>query len=295
MNAATLFGWPTDTAVSDRGAVEVIGVPSDFGNGITSGARFGPAAIRKASLAMTCAVAGVDRGDIGRDRRGDWQDVLAEVEQIVGDMIRRRVRPIVLGGDHGISYAAVAAARTFRPLNVVWFDAHTDFCRPTGEDCHDHKQVLHRIAALPHVGQILQVGHRGMTYFDEIARFTRLSVITAREAYGVTTDELLRQLPVDEPVYLSMDIDALDPRWAPGTGHPVPGGFSVARLGELARTIAEHRQVVGIDLMEVNPMLDIDGKTSAAAAALIAVVVPALCRTTAIDKDAARLTDGGRD
>lgn len=294
MTAATLFGWPTHATGSGGTIVEVIGVPSDFGNGITSGARFGPAAIRKASLAVPCGGAGIDRGDIGGDRRGDWQDVLDEVERTVAAVIGRGTRPIVLGGDHGISYAAVAAARTCRPLNIVWFDAHTDFCRLSAEDWHDHKQVLRRIAGLDHVGRIVQVGHRGITYFDEAARYARLSVITAREACRMPATALLDRLPPEEPVYLSIDIDALDPQCAPGTGHPVPGGFDVAQLSERARTIAEQRDVVGIDLMEVNPLLDVDGMTSAAAAVLVAAVVPALCRPiAAASSKAAVPADGG--
>ncbi len=294
MTAATLFGWPAEMPSSGRAAIEVLGVPTDFGNGMTSGARFAPAAIRKASLAVACDGIGLDRGDIGRDCRGDWQDVLEDVERMVGDMIRRHVRPIVLGGDHAISYAAVAAARTYRPLTIVWFDAHTDFCRLTSEAWHDHKQVLRRISLLGHVGRIVQVGHRGMTYFDEAERFSRLSIVTAHEAQTILAHDLLDRLPAGDPVYLSIDIDAIDPRWAPGTGHPVPGGLSVPRLSDLARTIVENRHVVGIDLMEVNPMLDIDGRTSAAAAALIAAVVPALCRRTPT-ADRAMVADRGQE
>jgi agmatinase len=173
----------------------------------------------------------------------------------------------------------VAAARHYRPLNVVWFDAHTDFCTWPDASWHNHKQVLRRIAGLDHVGRILQIGHRGITYFDEAARFGRVTVVTAGEAQTSRAEAILEHLPAGEPVYMSIDIDAVDPRWAPGTGHPVPGGLSVARLSELARLVARHRDVVGLDLMEVNPLLDHADMTGAAAAAILAEIVPELLRS----------------
>jgi agmatinase len=278
MNVASLFGWPGATGQPGGDSIEVVGVPSDSGNSIASGARFGPAAIRRASLALRPDAIGIDHGDIGNVHGCDWEDVLKQVEEAVEAIIRRRSRPIVLGGDHAISYAAVAALRECRPLNILWFDAHTDFCAWPNENWHNHKQVLRRIAGLGHVGRIVQIGHRGITYFDEAVRFDRMKVVTAGEAQKSSAEAVLELLPPEEPIYMSIDIDAVDPRWAPGTGHPVPGGLSVARLSELARKIASNRNVVGLDLMEVNPLLDHQDMTSAAAAAILADLVPELMR-----------------
>ncbi|MEA3053930.1 MAG: agmatinase [Sphingomonadales bacterium] len=276
MNVATLFGWPGLNGQPRGNEIEVVGVPSDSGNSIASGARLGPAAIRRASLALRPDAIGIDHGDIGHVHGCDWEDVLEQVEASVEAIIRRKSRPVILGGDHAISYAAVAALRDCRPLNIVWFDAHTDFCAWPNESWHNHKQVLRRIAGLDHVGRILQIGHRGITYFDEASRFERLKVVTAGEAQTSGAEAVLEHLPSDEPVYMSIDIDAVDPRWAPGTGHPVPGGLSVARLIELARLIASDRDIVGLDLMEVNPLLDHRDMTGAAAAAILAALVPVL-------------------
>jgi agmatinase len=279
MNVASLFGWPEAKEQSRGDTIEVVGVPSDSGNCIASGARLGPAAIRRASQTLRPDAIGVDHGDIGNIHGCDWQDVLTQVEEIVEAIVRRRSRPVVLGGDHAISYAAVAALRECRPLNIVWFDAHTDFCAWPNESWHNHKQVLRRIAGLDHVGRIVQIGHRGITYFDEARRFDRMKVVTAGAAQGARAEAILEHLPPEEPVYMSIDIDAVDPRWAPGTGHPVPGGLSVARLSGLALDIARSRPVVGLDMMEVNPLLDHRDMTSAAAAAILAELVPALMRS----------------
>jgi agmatinase len=276
MSLPSLFGWPAATDQAREAAIEVVGVPSDSGNSIASGARFGPTAIRTASLAFRPDAAGIDHGDIGNVHGCDWEDVVSQVEEAVEAIVRRGSRPIVLGGDHAISYAAVAAIRYRHPLNIVWFDAHTDFCAWQEASWHNHKQVLRRIAGLDHIGRILQIGHRGMTYSDEARRFDRMKVVTAGAAGSSPAEAVLEHLPPGEPVYISIDIDAVDPRWAPGTGHPVPGGLSVARLAELARLIAARRDVVGVDLMEVNPLLDHRDMTSAAAAAILAELVPEL-------------------
>jgi len=272
----SLFGWPSEAATAAAAGIEVVGVPSDCGNGIASGARYGPAAIRAASLDVFPPASGIDHGDVGEVHRCDWEDVLTRVEQVVSAIVRRGACPVVLGGDHAISYAAVAALRDRRPLNIIWFDAHTDFCAWQGGNWHDHKQVLRRIASLDHVGRIVQVGHRGITYFDEVRSLDRLTVITAGEAQRCDAAALLAHLPVDEPIYMSIDIDAVDPQAAPGTGHPVPAGLRVARLCHLARCAASSRETAGLDLMEVNPLLDHRNMTSNAAARILAEILPTL-------------------
>lgn len=281
----TLFGWPA--AAASRAGIEVLGVPSDAGNGIASGARFGPAAIRRASLALSMSDidgigragiehVGIDHGDVDFIHDCDWADALLRIQALVEGIAARGAVPIVLGGDHAISYAAVAALQGAGALSVVWFDAHTDFCAWPGGDWHSHKQVLRRIAGLPHVERIVQIGHRGITYDDESTRSTKMHVTTAAEATAMRVDLLLERLPSRQPVYISVDIDAVDPRWAPGTGHPVPGGLDVVTLGALARAIAAARDVLGVDAMEVNPLLDHRDVTSAAAASILAQIVSGL-------------------
>jgi len=274
--ALGLFGWPSAARSAAQRSIEVIGVPSDAANSIASGARFGPEAIRRASLDRApTGVRGIDRGDLGSMHDRDWEETLVEVERVVGESVARRSLPVVLGGDHAISFAAVAAQRQ-NPISVVWFDAHTDLCEWSGGRWHNHKQVLRRIAGLAHVGAIVQIGHRGITYSDERARCDRMTLFTAGQAPGLRADALLERLPADRPVYISVDIDAVDPRWAPGTGHPVPGGLGVASLCALSRVVASNRRVCGIDLMEVNPLVDRDAMTSVAAATILSEIVSAL-------------------
>lgn len=267
-----LFGWPSEAGDGDL--FQVLGVPSDVGNSFASGARFAPRAIRDASRNRPYPGAkGSDPGDLACIGRIDWTDAIEAIRNEV-ESIRAAGRvPILLGGDHAISYPAVAALAGEGPLSVVWFDAHTDMCEWREAAWHNHKQVLGRIARLAHVARILQIGHRGITYFDESGRSDKMMLFTADAVESMDETVLLARLPPDEPVYISVDIDVLDPRWAPGTGHPVPGGLSPASLMRLAGLVARTRRVVGMDLMEVNPVLDHDGMTADAGARVLAHIV----------------------
>lgn len=267
-----LFAWP------DQGGVDaifhVLGVPSDIGNSFSSGARFAPHAVRQASLQIAAPpAAGVDAGDLDCIGRVDWHRAIEAIRaEVAGVRASRRV-PLLLGGDHAISYPAVAALDGEGPLCVVWFDAHTDMCEWHESGWHNHKQVLGRIARLPHVKHILQIGHRGITYFDESSRSHKMTLMTAGQVESVAPASVLAHLPAHMPVYISVDIDVLDPRWAPGTGHPVPGGLSPETLARLACAIAGQRRVVGVDLMEINPSLDVDGMTALVGARMLAGIV----------------------
>lgn len=271
-----LFGWSRDVDTIGPGIV-ALGVPSDVGNGAGSGARLGPAAIRAASLALAApALQALDLGDVRQLDEMDWSDAIQRIEMIVGTVIDAGGLPLMLGGDHSVSYSAIAAIARRQRVNIVWLDAHTDCCAWQGGATHNHKQVLRRCASLPGVGRIVQVGHRGITYHDERQQVPALQVVPARQAQTLQAEALLDLLPAAEPVYLSVDIDVLDPQLAPGTGHPVPGGLDVGTVCRLAAAIARCRPLAGLDLTEVNPLLDINGSTAMAAATVLDSVVRAL-------------------
>jgi agmatinase len=103
-----------------------------------------------------------------------------------------------------------------------------------------------------------------------------MRVVQANAAFSAPLESLVDSLPEDEPVYISIDVDAIDPRQAPGTGHPVPGGLSGELVEKMAGFIASRRRVVGLDVMEVNPLLDHQDATSALSARLLASLAPLL-------------------
>ncbi|URX63498.1 arginase family protein [Luteibacter anthropi] len=265
----TLFGWPRAPRHVQEAAIAVIGVPSDYGNAYVSGGRHGPASIRAASMGLDVAAAGFDHGNIIVSDGVDWPGIVERTQEAVLACHVAGNIPLLLGGDHAVSYGAIAAIASRTPIDIVWFDAHTDFCPWSEVLPHNHKQVLRRIASLPGVGRMLVAGHRGMTYFDESTQDPRLDVMRMDE--GPIALPHAWSCP-GAPVYVSVDIDALDPTIAPGTGHPVPGGLTVLEVLGRIEDIAARRQIVGFDLTEVNPLLDHDGMTARAAATILAYV-----------------------
>lgn len=271
MSATTLFGWPThEERITGPGRFRVLGVPSDHGNGVSRGAALGPSTIRRLSHHLTTPLpAGCDGGDIAVPAGLSVGGLLERVYHAVTACLEDGHRPLVIGGDHSLSFAPIDALQQRHPVGVVWFDAHTDFSPWQGTRGHSHKQVLRRVETLPGVKHIVQVGYRGFTAGDETCLGNKAQVITTAEAAQMHVSALLDRMDRDLPWYISIDIDVVDPFRAPGTSAPVPGGLMPARLVELVAAIARHRQVCGADVVEVNPRLDVEDMTSAVAASVL--------------------------
>lgn len=270
----TLFGWPRD-GEHIAGRLCVLGAPRDDGNLIRRGAAAAPAAIRQASRAHAPPrVAGIDRGDVG-GAPGDLAAFLAELAEATARVHADGMCPLVLGGDHALSFAAISTLQAAGDLCLIWLDAHTDFSPWFGGAAHNHKQVLRRLIKLPGIRRVIQIGYRGFTGDDERALCDKATVVTSAEARTIDADALLALIPDHLPCYLSIDIDVVDPIAAPGTAAPVPDGLSPARVGELVRTLVRHRRVIGADVVEVNPALDVDDETSAVAAGVLHAIADA--------------------
>jgi agmatinase len=271
MTAATLFGWPRpDGQALAANHFRAFGVPADQGNGVSRGAARAPAAVREAaSLRRPPALPGVDEGDIANHGGLSVEHLLARVGAAVEHCLDAGSRPLIIGGDHAISYAPIAALQQRGAIGVVWFDAHTDFSPWHGTPGHSHKQVLRRVEALEGVRRIVQVGYRGFTAGDESQLGEKAQVITARRAAAMSGDALAELLDDSLRWYVSIDIDVVDPFHAPGTSAPVPGGIVPSHLVELVAAIARQRRIAGADVVEVNPRLDVDGMTSSIAATLL--------------------------
>ncbi|WP_163783752.1 arginase family protein [Myxococcus vastator] len=266
---ASLFGWPDrNLAPTEPGMLCVVGAPTNLGNPIARGAAKGPAAIREASRLLTPPrVPGCDWGDVeGPANLARYLERLAETTK---EIVERGLRPLFLGGDHSISYAPVSVLQSAGDLCLVWIDAHTDFSPWQGAAFHDHKQVLRRLSKLHGVRRIVQIGYRGITVGDERSLGDGAVVVTSSRARGLTDVELLALVPEDLPCYVSIDIDAVDPLHAPGTGAPVPDGLHPLHLRRILRALVRSRRLAGLDMVEVNPVLDVQASTSAIAAELI--------------------------
>lgn len=251
----------------------ILGVPYDRTQSYRRGAALGPQAIREASQSIESYSPALDR-DLEELRLTDLGDLpvndlepptmVAAVERAISSLGATAL-PVVLGGDHTLTVGAVRALAAQHPhLMLVQFDAHADLRDVYEADSWSHACAMRRAWEILGDGRIVQLGVRSGTreefsFARERCRWS-LGALTVPE----TVFRELRQ----SPVYLSVDIDVLDPACAPGTGNPEPGGPVFRELLEALRLLRGMR-VVGIDITEVSPPHDPSGITAVAAATLV--------------------------
>jgi agmatinase len=182
----------------------------------------------------------------------------------VGRVLDDGAVPILLGGDHIVTLPAFRAVLARHPdLRLLYVDAHPDLYPDYEGDSHSHACVVSRILELEGMagGQVTQVGIRAMTPQQrEAAQSSAIRVVPAWELPEFRYEE-------EGPVYLSVDIDVLDPAYAPGCGNPVPGGPSTRELFALLQSL--RCEIVAFDVVEVNPLLDPSGVTALTAARIV--------------------------
>jgi len=262
--------------------VVIVGAPFDGGTSYRSGARFGPQAMRSAcylahdgsrpSLAMRVDglqdMRVVDAGDVEL-YSGDAVRSCADLEVVIEKIAQSGAIPLVLGGDHTITWpdvTGVARARGWGKVSVIHFDAHADTGDIEFGSLVGHGQPMRRLieSGAARGDRFLQMGLRGywpgpetLAWMAEQGmRSYEMTEIVARgfdecltEAFAIATDEC-------DGVFLSVDIDVCDPGHAPGTGTPEPGGLSARQLLDAVRRICYELPVVGIDVVEVAPPYD---------------------------------------
>lgn len=262
--------------------VAVLGAPVDESVGTRPGARFGPRAIRLADDGSGPAEArrhldsGVhpfrtlrvlDVGDVAVTA-GDPAANLQLVEETVTAIAGRRAVPVVLGGDHSLARATIGGLITGSDDTpyVVQFDAHTDTGAPgPGRSSWNHGTPMFRLVdedLLPG-DRLLQVGLRGAWPGDQELEWAREAGVrwwTARDVRraGMATvlDQVLDAIPPAAPVWISFDIDAVDPAFAPGTGTPEPGGLTSWEALDAVFELASQRALAGFEIVEVSPPYD---------------------------------------
>lgn len=258
--------------------VAVVGVPFDLAVSNRPGSRFGPRAIRAASAQLAWGqpwgwtfdpfdrLNVIDYGDCLLDL-GRPNEVASQIETEVARLVHAGITTLCLGGDHFASFPLLKAhAQRQGPLALIHFDAHSDTWRED-EQRIDHGTMFYHAARLGIVdpSHSVQVGMR--TTNPERHGFTVLDADWVHAHGLAATIEQIRKVVGTRPVYMSFDIDFLDPSAAPGTGTPVVGGFSTHQARTLLRGLAG-LQIVGMDMMEVAPAYDISEITALAAATL---------------------------
>ena len=257
----------------------ISGVPFDTATTNRPGSRFGPRAIRAASIQSAWArhfpwefdpfdvLACVDYGDCYFDH-GTPQDTPALIEAHATRILEAGSALLTLGGDHFISYPLLKAhARKHGRLALIHFDAHSDTWPDEEGKRIDHGTMFYHAAreGLVDPARSVQVGLR--TTNDDVMGF---QVLDAREVHRSTPEQIaerIRARVCEHPVYLTFDIDCLDPAFAPGTGTPVCGGLSSHQALEILRGL-RGINLVGMDVVEVAPPYDNAEVTALAGATL---------------------------
>ena len=259
--------------------VAILGAPWDDGTTYRPGARFGPRAVRVANyqppswhldleIAPFEVLQVVDYGD-AVCYPGLTDQAHEAIRARVAEIATRRIVPIVIGGDHSITYpaaTAVADAYGRGKVGMVHFDAHADTGRHTWGNLASHATPMRRLiesGAIPG-RNFVQLGLRGYWPERETFEWMRaqgmrwhlMGELLDRGVETVIDQAVAEALDGPQLIYLSVDIDVLDPGFAPGTGTPEPGGMQPAELLRAIRKIAVRTTLVAMDVVEVSPPYD---------------------------------------
>ncbi|MDT9011845.1 arginase family protein [Novosphingobium sp. APW14] len=250
----------------------LIGLPTDCNSSFARGPAAAPAAIRAALWSDRGNLAAEDGQEIGHDflleDRGDLPltetpDDDAIIRNGVTESLSAGAMPILLGGDHAVSFPIVQAiAAKHGPVNILHFDAHPDLYDDFEGNPRSHASPFARILEAGLCRRLVQVGIRTLNRHcrEQAARFGVEIVPIADFTPGM--------VPVlDGPLYISLDLDGLDPSEAPGVSHPEPGGLRVREV--LSVLHAQTGQIVGADVVELNPRFDANDRTAILAAKLV--------------------------
>jgi arginase len=253
--------------------IAILGVPFDEKSSYLRGAAQGPAAVRAVSTGKCyCGYTElgvnleedtvlVDLGDV--DTSGDVDKSFALIEKAVAAILAKGATPIVIGGDHSITYPVLKAfAKTFKPLDVLHFDAHPDLYEDLYGDRLSHACPFARILEDGLAASIVQVGVRAITAAHRAKALKGgVRMLEMKDIDGPL------HLRFANPVYVSFDLDALDPAFAPGVSHHEPGGLTTRQALQVIQSLKG--RIVGLDVVEFNPARDPSAITAAAAFKII--------------------------
>ncbi|SHI32688.1 agmatinase [Wenxinia saemankumensis] len=265
----------------------IIGVPMDIGTSWRSGARMGPKQIREQSAMLrpfnlqtgAAPFDGLNVADLGDVAINTFSlaETIRTVSRSYDRILRQPLVPLTLGGDHTLSLPVLRSiARVHGPVALVHVDAHADVNDTMFgvRECHGTWVRRAREEGLLRPSKVWQIGLRGTGYTAEDFREAAgwgFHIRQAQQLWHQPLKALAREIADqigDAPVYVSFDIDALDPAFAPGTGTPEIAGLTTPQALELIRGLHGLR-IVGADLVEVSPPYDMAGTTALTAANIV--------------------------
>lgn len=270
----------------EPGMVAIAGIPNDENSSFLRGPALAPARIREALLSGASNLCAEDGTDLAEDERfvdmGDltlppgevWDDSgAAKIEDGISHLLAQGARVLSLGGDHAVTYPIIKAyAAHYSQLNILHLDAHPDLYDVLDGNRHSHACPFARIMEQKLATRLVQVGIRTLNPHqrEQAARFG-VQVVEMRDWHPGLTFEF------EGPLYLSLDLDALDPAYAPGVSHHEPGGFTSRDVLGIIQNLKS--PLVGADIVELNPNRDLVGVTAVTAAKLLKEIAANMLNT----------------
>ena len=254
------------------------GIPFDANSSFLRGASKGPDAIRKALLSRSANLSTESTLDLGTSNQiidaGDIQvkDFFPDIVEGTREILFQDLKPIILGGDHSITYPVIKAfSENFPDLTILHLDAHGDLYDDFEGNKFSHASPFARIMEEGLVKRLIQVGVRTLTQHQK----------RQADRFGVEIIEMkdfhVKSLPeLASPLYLSLDMDVLDPAFAPGISHYEPGGMSTRDVISILQSIQP--VLVGADIVELNPDRDNNEMTAMAAAKFLKEIINNMLR-----------------
>ena len=259
--------------------IAFLGVPYDQGTFSRPGARYGPNGVRAYRGIYDYSDPFEDkkaRGYYDIDRQemrlrnvtmsdcgdvtiipSDVENNFAKISHAVRKIVASGSFPVIVGGDHSITFPSVRGFNSYADLDVVHFDAHMDFSHELQGTFYHHGCPIRRCFDLPNVRNITSLGIRKATpsiYKDAISKGVR--IVTTDQFRAMGPEAAVAEIPAGGNVYLTVDVDVMDPVQMPGTGSPAPGGFYYFEMRDALIALTKRVNIVGCDFVEVAPPYD---------------------------------------
>jgi agmatinase len=266
--------------------VGILGIPFDIALGFRPGARFAPRVLREASLRYALPkegfynlhtnimhLAGLELADAGDVNLPSLEPELSRtrITEAAIALCSRVKFPIFLGGDHSVTYPILRAYSNVSELHIVQFDAHLDFTNSRNDTHYSNSSPFRRATEeMPNLTHITTLGLRGLRFDQEAVQAAKTRGHTLIPMQEITNLELIiSRLPLGKNVYISFDVDVLEPSLIPATSSPEPEGMGFGMAVTLLEAVATRNTILGFDLVEFAPNLDSSGNSGLFLARLI--------------------------
>ena len=252
------FAFSSDNDDLKENSFGIIGVPFDSTTSYHSGARLGPIVVREASFGFEkyntvfnkdLTACFYDFGDVNVIH-GNCEKPCQIVEDTVNDLIELNIKPIIIGGEHSASIGAIRAlAEKYEKLTVIHLDAHRDLAFEFIGEKYSHATVMRRAHEMG--VDLVQIGIRSSSKDEEdfVKSTYNIQTFKNRDVHKHMDAIEYYLINIDGPIYISIDMDVVDPSIAPRVGNPTPGGLFISELETIIETLS-HKNIVGLDVVE---------------------------------------------